>query len=45
MITIRISEDALEDLNDGYLFYETQQAGLGEYFASCLRADIEGLGV
>ena len=45
MITVRISADALEDLNDGYLFYEAQQAGLGDYFASCLRADIEGLRV
>ena len=43
MITVRISEDAIEDLNEGYLFYEAQQAGLGDYFASCLRADIEAL--
>ncbi len=45
MITLRISEEALQDLNDGFLFYEAQQAGLGDYFASCLRADIEGLRV
>lgn len=43
MISIRISEDAFEDLNQGFLFYETQSAGLGDYFISCLRADIEGL--
>jgi plasmid stabilization system protein ParE len=43
MIQVRISEDALQDLNDGYLFYEAQEAGLGDYFAACLRADIEGL--
>lgn len=43
MIRVRISEDAVEDLNDGYRFYEVQQGGLGDYFASCLRADIEGL--
>lgn len=43
MITIRISEDALQDLNDGFLFYEAQEPGLGDYFAACLRADIEGL--
>ena len=43
MIKIRLSEDALQDLNDGYVFYEAQAAGLGDYFASCLRADIEGL--
>ena len=45
MIRIRISEDALQDLNDGFLFYDAQQVGLGDYFASCLRADIEGLRV
>ena len=43
MRDVQISEDALEDLNDGYLFYEAQESGLGEYFAACLRADIEGL--
>ena len=43
MIAVRISEDALDDLHDGYLFYEAQEAGLGDYFSTCLRADIEGL--
>ena len=43
MIRVRISEDALQDLNDGFVFYEAQEAGLGDYFAACLRADIEGL--
>jgi len=43
MIGVRISEDAAQDLDDGYLFYEVQEAGLGEYFKSCLGADIEGL--
>ena len=43
MIKVRISEDALRDLNDGFLFYEAQTPGLGDYFATCLRADIEGL--
>lgn len=45
MIRVRISEDALQDLNTGFLFYEAQEAGLGDYFAACLRADIEGLRV
>ncbi len=45
MIHISISEDALEDLNKGFLFYEAQEAGLGDYFATSLRADIEGLRV
>ena len=42
---VQISEDALADLNNGHLFYEAQEAGLGGYFAACLRADIEGLRV
>ena len=45
MIRVQISEDALQDLNDGFLFYEAQAPGLGDYFASSLRADIEGLKV
>jgi len=45
MIPIRISEDALQDLNEGFLFYEAQEAGLGDYFVTCLRADIESLRV
>ena len=45
MIRVRISEDALQDLNDGFLFYEAQETGLGDYFAACLRADIERLKV
>ncbi len=43
MISIRISEEAIEDLNDGFAFYEAQQTGLGDYFSACLRADIESL--
>ena len=41
MITIRISEDAVNDLSQGYAFYEQQERGLGEYFATNLKADIE----
>ena len=43
MIRIRISSDALLDLEVGYEFYERQETGLGEYFATHIRADIEGL--
>jgi plasmid stabilization system protein ParE len=43
MIRIQVSDDALADLDDGFWFYEVQEAGLGDYFASTLRADIEGL--
>jgi ParE toxin of type II toxin-antitoxin system, parDE len=45
MRDVQISEDALEDLNNGQLFYEAQEPGLGDYFTACLRADIEGLRV
>lgn len=43
MIQIHISDDALADLEEGCWFYELQDAGLGDYFASSLRVDIEGL--
>ncbi len=45
MIRIHITSDALEDLNEGYLFYEAQEQGLGEYFSDSLKSDIEGLKV
>jgi len=45
MIRIRISSDALDDLHEGFRFYDAQEPGLGDYFASQLRADIEGLKV
>ena len=45
MIRLRLSEDALADLQDGFWFYELQEPGLGDYFASSLRADIETLKV
>jgi hypothetical protein len=43
MVHLQISDDALDDLTEGYWFYESQEAGLGDYFTSCLRADIQGL--
>jgi hypothetical protein len=45
MIRVEISEDAQADLNEGFVFYEAQASGLGDYFIACLRADIEGLKV
>jgi hypothetical protein len=45
MKRILISEDAFGDLNEGFLFYEAQGFGLGDYFVASLRADIEGLKV
>lgn len=43
MITIRLSKGANDDLEQAYWFYERQEPGLGDYFRSCLDADIEGL--
>lgn len=43
MRLIQISEEAFDDLSDGNRFYEAQDQGLGDYFTSCLRADIESL--
>ena len=43
MISVSVSEDAFADLTEGFQFYEAQDTGLGDYFADCLRADIEGL--
>ena len=40
---IEILDKAENDLVEGYLFYETQQAGLGDYFLSTLYSDIESL--
>jgi len=43
MIQVEISGDAFDDLGDGFWFYESQETGLGDYFSSCLRADIDRL--
>jgi len=45
VIRIHITSDALEDLNEGFLFYDSQEAGLGEYFNDSLKSDVEGLKV
>lgn len=43
MIEVRISDEALADLDDGFRFYESQEPGLGDYFAGSLLTDINGL--
>ena len=40
---IGILESARRDLDEGFEFYEAKQAGLGDYFLTSVRADIEGL--
>ncbi|HKL22051.1 MAG TPA: hypothetical protein VJ904_09610, partial [Tichowtungia sp.] len=40
---IVVLETALDDLEDGFLFYERQAPGLGNYFLDTLWADIDSL--
>jgi hypothetical protein len=42
---IRIIASARRDLEEGFQFYESQEIGLGDYFLSSVRADIESLKV
>ena len=40
---IQILSEAKTDLEDGWIFYETQEQGVGEYFWDLLISDIESL--
>lgn len=40
---IRIFDSAKLDLVDGFAFYETQAAGVGQYFLDSLYSDIDSL--
>jgi hypothetical protein len=40
---VSISSDAEADVAEGYWLYERQSPGLGDYFRSCVIADIESL--
>lgn len=40
---VGISSGAEADIADGYWYYERQSPGLGDYFRSCIFADIESL--
>lgn len=42
-MSIIITESASDDLADGYLFYEKQYHGLGDYFESSILTDIRSL--
>jgi hypothetical protein len=42
-VKIEILTHAKEDLFDGYLFYERQETGIGEYFLNSISSDIESL--
>jgi plasmid stabilization system protein ParE len=43
MIKLQISDEAFQDLDSGFLFYEAQESGLGDYFLSSIKSDIESL--
>jgi plasmid stabilization system protein ParE len=40
---IKILDAAEKDLEDGYLFYESRNSGLGSYFLDSIYADIDSL--
>jgi hypothetical protein len=40
---VGISHAAEADIADGYWFYERQSIGLGDYFRTCIFADVESL--
>jgi len=42
-VKIKILPSALEDLSDGYDFYEKQGEGVGDYFFDSLFSDIDSL--
>jgi hypothetical protein len=42
-VIIEVLDKAENDLVEGYLFYEAQGAGLGEYFLESLYSDLESL--
>ena len=42
-MNVRILPSAMEDLSDGFLFYEHHMSGLGSYFLETLFSDIQYL--
>jgi len=42
-VKVRILQEALDDLRQGFRFYEGQEAGLGSYFLEQLFSDIDTL--
>jgi hypothetical protein len=40
---VAISDLAKDDLVDGHAFYESQEAGAGDYFLACVYRDIDAL--
>ena len=42
---IRFLDVAIEDLREGWKFYENSSPGLGDYFLDCIQADVRSLQV
>ncbi|MFN0277902.1 MAG: type II toxin-antitoxin system RelE/ParE family toxin [Pyrinomonadaceae bacterium] len=42
-MNVVITESASDDIAEGYLFYEEQYQGLGDYFEASILADIRSL--
>jgi len=42
-MNLKITQDAEQDLEAGYWFYENRSVGLGDYFLQCLIDDIHRL--
>ena len=42
---IRIQDDAVQDLIEGFRFYEKLEPGLGAYFTDSLFSDIDSLSI
>lgn len=42
-MNIRITEAAADDIAIGYIFYEQQAEGLGDYFEASIFADLRSL--
>jgi hypothetical protein len=40
---IRVTSDALDDLDYSYAFYEKQEKGIGSYFRECIEQDLNDL--
>jgi len=40
-----VSKEAVEDLEEGRVFYERRQAGIGDYFWDSLLSDMESLSI
>lgn len=40
---VMILKEVADDLNDGKVFYDQRESGVGDYFWDCLLSDIESL--